>query len=109
MLNNYFEYNINLYVKLIVRNLFVIYNVIFLLVGNVLFSNIHYLNEHNHENHANYECEECIIIENSTNYFTDFDEEIFLKNKTFQFVLEYFSAIDLSSAKIYLSRAPPIS
>ena len=91
------------------KNLLIICNVIFLLVGNILFSNIHYLNEHNHENHAHYECEECIIIENSTNYFTDFDEEKFLKNKTFQFVLEYFSAIDLSSAKIYLSRAPPIS
>ncbi len=89
------------------KNLLIICNVIFLLVGNVLFSNIHYLNEHNHENHANYECEECIIIENSTNYFTDFDEEKFLKNKTFQFVLEYFSAIDLSSAKYIFPELHP--
>ena len=91
------------------KNLLIICNVIFLLVGNVLFSNIHYLNEHDHENYANHECEECIFIENSNNYFADFDEVNFLKNQTFQFAVEYFSAIDLSSANIYLSRAPPLS
>jgi len=88
------------------KNLLIICNVIFLLVGNILFSNIHYLNEHDHENH---ECQECINLNNSNNYISDVNEVKFLKNKTFQFVLEYFSAIDLSSAKIYLSRAPPIS
>ena len=54
-------------------------------------------------------CEECISLNNSNNYISDVNEVKFLKNKTFQFVLEYFSAIDLSSAKIYLSRAPPLS
>ena len=94
------------------KNILIICNIIFLLVGNVLFSNIHYLNEHdheNHENHENHECQECINLNNSHNYISDVNEVKFLKNKTFQFVLEYFSTIDLSRAKIYLSRAPPIS
>ena len=30
------------------KNLLIIYNVIFLLFGNVLFSSIHYLHDHNH-------------------------------------------------------------
>ena len=92
------------------KKLLIIYNIVFLIAGNILLATNHYSHNHSHV-HDTYtnECEECIIIENSTNYFTDFDEEKFLKNKTFQFVLEYFSAIDLSSAKIYLSRAPPLS
>ena len=91
------------------KSILIICNIIFLLVGNVLFSNIHYLNEHDHENHENHECQECINLNNSHNYISDVNEVKFLKNKTFQFVFEYFSAIDLSRAKIYLSRAPPIS
>ena len=108
MLNNYFEYNINLYVKLIVRNLFVIYNVIFLLVGNVLFSNIHYLNEHNHETHEDNECYECINFSNSHNYITDCNQGQSFKVETFQFRFDN-SIITLIDTKIYLSRAPPIS
>ena len=91
------------------RKFLIFYNVIFLLAGNILFSNIHYLNEHNHENHGHYECEECINLNNSNNYISDDNEVKFLKNQTFQFAVEYFSAIDLSSANIYLSRAPPLS
>ena len=108
MLNNYFEYNINLYVKLIVRNLFVIYNVIFLLVGNVLFSNIHYLNEHNHETHEDNECYECINFSNSNNYITDCNQVKSFKVETFHFRFDN-SIITLIDTKIYLSRAPPIS
>lgn len=108
MLTNYFEYNINLCVKLIVRNLFVIYNVIFLLVGNVLFSNIHYLNEHNHETHEDNECYECISFSNSNNYITDCNQVKSFKVETFHFRFDN-SIITLIDTKIYLSRAPPIS
>ena len=61
------------------KNLLIIYNVIFLLCGNVLFSNIHYLHHHHHDHsneahqsYENHECEECTIIKNSNNYFADF-------------------------------------
>jgi len=90
------------------RNLFVIYNVIFLLVGNVLFSNIHYLNEHNHETHEDNECYECINFSNSHNYITDCNQGQSFKVETFQFRFDN-SIITLIDTKIYLSRAPPIS
>ena len=90
------------------RNLFVIYNVIFLLVGNVLFSNIHYLNEHNHETHEDNECYECINFSNSNNYITDSNQGQSFKVETFQFRFDN-SIITLIDTKIYLSRAPPIS
>ena len=90
------------------RNLLVIYNVIFLLVGNVLFSNIHYLNEHNHETHEDNECYECINFSNSHNYITDCNQGQSFKVETFQFRFDN-SIITLIDTKIYLSRAPPIS
>ncbi|MBC8256875.1 MAG: hypothetical protein H8E85_06150 [Candidatus Marinimicrobia bacterium] len=90
------------------RNLLVIYNVIFLLVGNVLFSNIHYLNEHNHETHEHNECEECINYRNSQNYISDFNEVALLSRETDLIVYEYFSTIQFSDTNISLSRAPPI-
>ena len=90
------------------RNLFIIYNVIFLLVGNVLFSNIHYLNEHNHETHEDNECYECINFSNSHNYITDCNQGQSFKVETFQFRFDN-SIITLIDTKIYLSRAPPIS
>ena len=90
------------------RNLFVIYNIIFLLVGNVLFSNIHYLNEHNHETHEDNECYECINFSNSNNYITDCNQVQSFKVETFQFRFDN-SIITLIDTKIYLSRAPPIS
>ena len=68
------------------KNILIICNIIFLLVGNVLFSNIHYLNEHdheNHENHENHECQECINLNNSHNYISDVNEVKFLKNINF--------------------------
>ncbi len=105
---NCYGYNINLVVKLIVRNLLIIFNIIFLLVGNVLFSNIHYLNEHNHETHEDNECHECISFSNSNNYITDCNHVKSFKVETFQFRFDN-SIITLIDTKIYLSRAPPIS
>ena len=90
------------------KNLLIICNVIFLLVGNVLFSNIHYLNEHNHETHEDNECYECISFSNSNNYITDCNQVKTFKVETFQFRFDN-SIITLIDTKIYLSRAPPIS
>ena len=47
------------------RNLLIVYNIIFLSFGNVLFSSIHYLHDHHHsdEIHEDHECKECIIID----------------------------------------------
>jgi len=92
------------------KNLLIIYNVIFLLAGNVLLSNIHHIHDHSHSHeHETYECEECIIIENNNNYVLDYQEVNFLNNNINLFVSEYYSSIEFDIEQTYLSRSPPIS
>jgi len=92
------------------KNLLIIYNVIFLLAGNVLLSNIHYIHAHSHSHeHETYECQECIIIENINNYILDYQEIFFSNNNINLFVSEYYSFIEFNIEQTYLSRAPPIS
>ena len=88
----------------------IILNIVFLLVGNVLFPSVHYLN-HNHsdETHEDNECHECIIIANSNNYVPDFQEVNFLTNETNLFIYEYSTIFKFNFKRKYLSRAPPIS
>ena len=90
------------------KNILITCSIIFLLIGNVLFSNIHYLNEHIHD-HEYHECYECVNFENSNNYIFDFHQVNFSNNNINQFELKYFSTIEYSIEKIYLTRAPPIS
>ena len=82
-------------------------NIIFFLLGNILISNIHDSFDHDHD-HMEYECQECMIIENSSNYISDSDEVNFSNNNTNLFVAEYVSVIKFNVEKTYLSRAPPI-
>ena len=93
------------------KNLLIIYNVIFLLAGNVLFANIHYVHDHGHDHsheHQTEECQECIIIENN-NYAIDFQEVSFSSNNFNLFVSEYYSFIEFAIQQTFHSRAPPIS
>ncbi len=92
------------------RSFLIILNIIFLLGGNVLFASIHYLHDHHsNEIHEKNECEECIIIANTNNYVSDYQELNFSTNKTNLFIYEYISIIKFNFKKKYLSRAPPIS
>ena len=92
------------------RSLLTIYNFIFLLVANFLFSNIHFLDVHKHSHdHENNKCQECIIIENNNNYLSGFQEVNFSNNNINLFVCKYFSLIKLNLDETYSSRAPPIS
>ena len=94
------------------KNLLIIYNVIFLFAGNMLFSNIHYTLHHHHHHSNEYEadeCQDCIIIENSSNLITNFQEVSFSNNNINLFVSIYFNIIEFNAKKIYLSRSPPIS
>ena len=91
------------------KNLIIILNTLFLLVGNILFSNILYHNhDHCHESKI-YECEECINFENSNNYITDFQSTFFLNATNNLFSLEYCASNFSDVNRQYLSRAPPIS
>ena len=91
------------------KNLLIIYNVIFLFAGNMLFSNIHYTFHHHSDEYETDDCQECIIIENSSNLITNFQEVSFSNNNINLFVSIYFNIIEFNAKKIYLSRAPPIS
>ena len=93
------------------KNLLIIYNIIFLLAGNVLFANIHYIHDHGHNHyheHHTEECQECIIIENN-NYAIDFQELSFSNNNTNLFISEYYTFVEFTIQETFHSRAPPIS
>ena len=90
------------------KNLFLIYNILFLLVGNVLFSSTHFLHHHPDE-HETYECEQCILLDNSSNYISDFQEVNFSNSNSNKFIIKQIAVISLDKNKEYLSRAPPTS
>ncbi|MBI45037.1 MAG: hypothetical protein CMG66_02590 [Candidatus Marinimicrobia bacterium] len=97
------------------KKVLIIYNVLFLLIGNVLLSNMHYMHDHDHHHHEHVdayesdECQECIIIKNSNNYALDFQQINFSNNHFNLFVTQYYTFIEFDIEQIFLSRAPPIS
>ena len=106
-----------LFLNYYMKNLLIFYNVIFLLAGNVLFSNIHHATNHHHGHHGhhheydyeNNECLECINFESSNNCILDCKEVDFSDNTNSLYINEFFSTISIDVKSIYLSRAPPIS
>ncbi|MBI65938.1 MAG: hypothetical protein CMG64_06570 [Candidatus Marinimicrobia bacterium] len=94
------------------KNLLIIYNIIFLFVGNTLFSSIHYLHHHDHDHNHGFEiheCEECIIIQDSNDYILEYEQVNFSNNNTGLFVFKYISILEFDFPKNCLSRAPPTS
>ena len=93
------------------RNLLIIYNVLFLLFGNVLFSSIHYLHHHHYDNeiHEDDECNECLIIENSNNYISDFQQVNFSNDNIDEYVVLYTSTVHLNIYRSCSARSPPFS
>ena len=91
------------------KKILIIYNVIFLLAGNVLFSNIHAMHHHNHY-HENeiIDCVECIIVDNNTNYISDFQDLNFSKKYITEFRFQYSIIVKSSYYSSHNSRAPPI-
>ena len=94
------------------KNLLIFYNVIFLLAGNILFSNIHYFHHHDH-NHSHdsisSECYECIVFDYGSDCIEDSNKLNFSNNNFDQFIFQYSSKIKLDINEVYSSRAPPIS
>ena len=87
----------------------IIFNVLFLFIINILYSNIHHSHDHHHTHFDNHDCQECIKIENNNNYTSEFQKENFSNNSYIQIVFQKLSFIENSFDKEYNPRAPPIS
>ena len=94
------------------RKLVILYNAVFLLLGNVLISEIHHLISHDHHGnheHAELDCYECVIIDNNNNFILDFNQTDLLENRVELHTEACFRIIEFDSADLYSPRAPPIS
>ena len=58
------------------KNILITYNILFLVLGNTLFSSIHLLHHHDHcDDSKDAECQECLVIDGS-NTFILLDNEL---------------------------------
>ena len=96
------------------KKLLLSYSILFLFLGNILFSNIHLLYHHDHHHVHNHnhsveyhECEECINIQNNNNFIYEADELSILNTIFLQFSFQDLITFDFSIKKTFLSRAPP--
>ena len=90
------------------RNYLYIYNLAFLLIGNILFSNIHSLIEHDHSD-IEHECVDCEYHQNNSNYICSDNELSILNNSFITLSLNDLVFIETKIDKNFHSRAPPIS
>ena len=102
------------------KNLLIIYNIIFLLVGNVIFSNIHYFHNHNHDHShdhhyhqedtvADNECLECDVFEVNSGFVFNSEKINFSNNNYSQYIIPIIYILDLDIEQCFNSRAPPVS
>jgi len=90
-----------------VRCFIFIYSITFLLIGDILFSTIHYLAEHNHSDDS-LECLECDFYEGNSNYYCE-NKLISCNNTSALFLLVDVDSIESTIYKYFHSRAPPLS
>jgi len=97
-----------------VKKFLILYNIIFLLAGNVLLANLHILHDHDHYHESNsdtgyHACEECINFQQNTNYISSFENVLYIDNKFTSFRFEYFNNFQSINRAVYSSRAPPFT
>jgi len=88
------------------KNTFIICNILFFLMGNILFPTIHHLHNH-HDTQIEDECQECLIIDDN-NYIFHFEETNVQLYKSNLFKYKNICILELDLNGKYLSRAPPI-
>jgi hypothetical protein len=87
---------------------FIILNIAIFFIGNTFAASAHYhTHEDSHHHKQEYDCQECINIENSSNYIPNFDQVSFSDQKSNLVMFEYASFIKFNVDKLYFSRAPP--
>ncbi len=96
------------------HKVFIIYNLFFFLIGNILFSNIHHSNCCPYDvsktnSHQDKECVECISTNNSDNCTLMDEKKYFLNDYITLPLFRYYNDIKHNISSKDLSRAPPIS
>ena len=91
------------------KKIFIIYNIFFLSIGSVLYSNIHYLHHDHEASYEEHECLDCINIDSHTNCIISCPKPIFLDQTFNQFSVQTFQYISNNNDRIYYIRPPPIS
>lgn len=112
----YFCILIFIFFKLLnMKNSIIIFNIAFLLFGNLLFPNIHFFHHHDHDNHSNdhtfeyNECIDCITFDENNNYVLNNIEFNSSNRNSNEAILNPIITIESNIYKKYHSRAPPIS
>ena len=93
------------------KKYFIFSNIIFLLVGNVLFSSIHHLQEQHYHYDLHFEkgCQECVIVDNQNNLVITYRiSPVFHSNIIFLIVTNNRPKAWYLESK-FGSRAPPTS
>jgi len=92
------------------KKLLTIYNIIFILAGNMLFAGLHHIHDHDHDHHHEIEiCEECLIISQNKDCEIYTEKVNFLNTSIIENVEQNFTFIEFKIQKQYHNRAPPIS
>ena len=94
------------------KNSIIIFNIAFLLFGNLVFSNTHYFHHHhnNHDHTFKYdECIDCITFDENNNYVLNNIELNSSNRNSNEAILNPIITIKSNIYKKYHSRAPPIS
>ncbi len=92
------------------KKLLTIYNIIFILAGNMLFAGLHHIHEHHHEHHHEIEiCEECVIINQNKDCEINTENVSFLNTSVIEYIEQSCTFFEFKIQKQYHNRAPPIS
>ena len=88
------------------KKLLIIGNIIFFMIGALLFGNFHKGHDHGH---IEIECKECVIIDYSSDFLDEKEEATFILTniKKNEFVENYFFIYKIDGK--VSSRAPPLS
>jgi len=90
------------------KNILMTYNILFLLLGNTLLSSIHLLHHHDHcHDNKNIECQECLVIDNSSSFIFLDNEFKFTTQVTYEPFDNALNSTLYLRSKAFSSRGPP--
>ena len=92
------------------KKILMTYNILFLILGNTLFSSIHLFHHHDHcHDNKNVQCQECLVIESSNTFILLDNEFKFTTQITYELFENALNSRLYFRNKTFSSRAPPTS